>query len=49
MKNNTQNKKTSLIPNLAKKIGEKSVSAVSVWWYHQPQVPASMKDNSKKN
>ncbi len=43
-KNNNESK--AILPKLAKKIGEKSVSAASVWWYHQPVVPESMK--SKK-
>lgn len=33
----------SLIPKVAKKMGEKAASSVSLWWFNQPKVPESMK------
>ncbi len=40
---NTNKEKEALLPKLARKVGEKSVSAASAWWYNQPVVPESMK------
>lgn len=38
-----------ILPKLAKKVGEKSVSSACTWWIYQPKVPESMKksDNTK--
>ena len=40
-----------ILPKLAKKVGEKSVSSACTWWIYQPKVPESMKksDNTKWN
>ena len=43
MKKNMEKEVKGLIPNLAKKIGERSVDATCMWWHHQPVVPESMK------
>lgn len=32
-----------VVPQIAKKIGEKSVSQACFWWLNQPKVPESMK------
>lgn len=40
---NKSKKILAVIPNVAKKIGEKSVSACCTWWFNQPKVPDSMK------
>ena len=42
-----ENKK-GLILNLAKKMGDNSVNAACMLWYHQPKVPNSMKKESKE-
>lgn len=40
-----QDKKVGLIPRLARRIGERSVSQTCAWWANQPKVPESMKNN----
>ena len=32
-----------ILPKLAKKVGEKSVSSACTWWIYQPKVPENMK------
>lgn len=34
--------KKSLIPKLAKKIGDASLNSACALWYHQPKVPAAL-------
>ena len=35
--------KTSVIPRIAKKMGQKSVDSACLFWINQPKVPAQMK------
>ena len=44
IKNNNKNNLLKIIPNVAKKIGEKSVDSACLWWINQPKVPESMKN-----
>ena len=37
-----KNAKKSLLPKLAKKIGDTSVNSACALWYHQPKVPATL-------
>lgn len=43
----TRKKKTSVIVNLSRKMGERSVNSACTWWYNQPKVPESMKKEKK--
>ena len=43
MKKEKNNGVMSIIPKIARKVGEKSVSDTCFWLAHQPKVPSSMK------
>ena len=35
--------KESMLPKIARKVGEHTVGAACFWWANQPKVPESMK------
>lgn len=49
MTNNKNSKKSLLgvVPAIARKLGERTVSSTCVLWFNQPVVPASMKKEQK--